>query len=269
MIKIVSDSLEEAYLEASQRLNCSITQINIDVVQYPRNIFNIFKKQAIVLACKDGDCPTFDNNILVDPILKKEPKEEEVVVNREDNISCTNKVLDNFYKSYVTCKNEKDIASTSNKILIDITNTLKDLFNLKCINVYVKEIRFCDEKTVFVRFDGKDVALLIGKNGYRYKAVSYLIFTWIFSKYNLFVKVEIGNFLANQETMIRKHLNKFIENIKQYGNGNTDVLDGLLLHLAVEYLREVFPTKMVTIKQNNNKTKYIKVCDFKQKKEDQ
>lgn len=47
MIKIVSVTLEEAYKEAASALECSVTELNIEVVQSPSNGFlGLFKKSA-------------------------------------------------------------------------------------------------------------------------------------------------------------------------------------------------------------------------------
>ena len=106
---------------------------------------------------------------------------------------------------------------------------------------------------------------MIGKNGYRYKALSYLLFSWIYPKYNLFVRLEIDKFLKNQQQMIKKHLKSFIERIKDVGYGSTQPLDGVLIHLGIEYLREIFPKKMIVIKNDKYGNRFIKVSDFKKK----
>ena len=54
MIKVEATTLEEAYSKASQELECSITELNFEVVQQPSNgFFGIFKKSAVIIAtCK-------------------------------------------------------------------------------------------------------------------------------------------------------------------------------------------------------------------------
>ena len=39
-----------------------------------------------------------------------------------------------------------------------------------------------DDNTLYIEFSGEDAALLIGKEGYRYKALSYILFNWIHEK---------------------------------------------------------------------------------------
>ena len=65
--------------------------------------------------------------------------------------------------------------------------------------------------------DGDDAALLIGKEGYRYKALSYMIFNWINSMYNLQLRLEIAEFLKNQEESVLKYLEGVCQNIESDG----------------------------------------------------
>ena len=51
MVKIEAETLESAYSKAAEKLSCSITQLNIEVIQTPKNGFlGMFKKQAIIVA---------------------------------------------------------------------------------------------------------------------------------------------------------------------------------------------------------------------------
>jgi len=265
MIKIECSSLEEVYQEACQRLECSITDIHIDIVQYPRNIFGIIKKKAIVIACKKEY--TDDSIVQKDAIIDIEkpdlPKKDTVSDIKQPIKEFSSPVLDNFYASSKTILPNIDSSTNSEQIIQEISNTIRDVFCLDCLDCKLQKVEFLDEKTIYIKFDGKDTSLMIGKNGHRYKALSYLIFSYIFPKYNLFVKVEVGQFLFNQNEMIKRHLKSFCEDIEACGYGNTDLLDGVLLHLGVEYLREKFPNKMVVVKTNKDSTRYIKVSDFR------
>lgn len=56
MIKIEAVSLEEAYLQASFELKCSVTKLQTEVIQYPsKGILGVFKKNAIIVATKKTD----------------------------------------------------------------------------------------------------------------------------------------------------------------------------------------------------------------------
>ena len=51
MIKIEALTLELAYVEAAQKLDCSVTQLHIEVVQVPtKGFLGMFKKSAIIVA---------------------------------------------------------------------------------------------------------------------------------------------------------------------------------------------------------------------------
>ena len=59
MIKIESATLEEAYVNAASSLECSVTQLKIEVVQYPSSGFlGLFKKTAIIVAVIDTETAT-------------------------------------------------------------------------------------------------------------------------------------------------------------------------------------------------------------------
>ena len=51
MLKIVAPTLEEAYKKASQAYDCSIVDLDIEVIQAPsRGVLGLFKKDAIINA---------------------------------------------------------------------------------------------------------------------------------------------------------------------------------------------------------------------------
>jgi len=89
-----------------------------------------------------------------------------------------------------------------------------------------------------------------------------MIFNWINTKYNLQLRLEIAEFLQNQEEMIKKYLAPLIEKIKDTGRGQTKSLDGVLVKIALEELRKEFPDKYVGIKTNREGGKYIVVNEF-------
>ncbi|MEY4505071.1 MAG: hypothetical protein RL154_1368, partial [Pseudomonadota bacterium] len=51
MLKIEAQTLEEAYSKASLELGCSITDLDVTIVQNPsKGIFGVFRKNAILVA---------------------------------------------------------------------------------------------------------------------------------------------------------------------------------------------------------------------------
>jgi spoIIIJ-associated protein len=132
-----------------------------------------------------------------------------------------------------------------------IREDLKKLFAKSCFDLDTFEVSKWDEETVFIKIDGKDAALLIGKEGYRYNAFNYMMYNWINQKYGFKVRVEIAEFLKNQEEMLKSFLAPFIEKVKEKGYGKTKPFDGILAFLALEILREEFPDKYVALKERN------------------
>ena len=53
MIKVEAPTLEEAYKDASLTLECSISELQCEVVQHPNNgILGLFKKMQLLLLVK-------------------------------------------------------------------------------------------------------------------------------------------------------------------------------------------------------------------------
>lgn len=118
-----------------------------------------------------------------------------------------------------------------------------------------------DENTIYIKIDGEDSALLIGKEGYRYNAISYLLFNWLNHNYGLMVRLEIAQFLENQEAMISALLAPTIDLINSSGRGQTRPFDGVLAHIALRQLREAFPDKYVAMRGEEGE-RYIIVNEF-------
>jgi len=143
----------------------------------------------------------------------------------------------------------------------EIERELKALIEVSCFDIDVVEADVVDN-TAYVFIDGEDAALLIGKEGYRYNALSYLISNWLHNKYNLYLKLEIAQFLASQQEMIRSYMEPVIEHVEQEGWGRTRALDGILVQIALEQLREEFPNKYVAIKRTRNGDRYVLINEF-------
>ncbi|SMC09732.1 Jag N-terminal domain-containing protein [Nitratiruptor tergarcus] len=235
-IKIEAPTLEEAYKKAAEQLSCSINDLDIKVLQHPsKGILGIGKKNAIILV----RCESESEQPKVEEVLPKieKPKEE---------------IFDNFYKE------KKDLE----QIAQEVQSELNELFKNICFGLEPIEVKPYSQDTLLIEFSGEDAALLIGKEGYRYKALSYMLFNWINPKYNLQIRLEIAEFLKTQEEMIRNYLVPVIERIKKEGKGQTKPLDGVLIQIALRQLREAFPEKYVAIRERNGE-KYIIVNEFR------
>lgn len=147
------------------------------------------------------------------------------------------------------------------KVLPEIRQGVEKLFGGNFFTIDKIDVRKFDDDTVIVELDGEDAALLIGKEGYRYKAISYLLYNWIGSKYGLSVRLEIAQFLQNQEAAIEQYLKSVIERVEETGKAKTKHLDGVLVKIALEKLREKFPDKYVGVKSNSD-GQYVVVNDF-------
>ena len=147
------------------------------------------------------------------------------------------------------------------KALPEIKQGVEKLFGGNFFTIDKIDVRKFDDDTVIVELEGEDAALLIGKEGYRYKAISYLLYNWIGSKYGLSVRLEIAQFLQNQEAAIEQYLKSVIERVEETGKAKTKHLDGVLVKIALEKLREKFPDKYVGVKSNSD-GQYVVVNDF-------
>jgi spoIIIJ-associated protein len=240
-IKIEAASLEEAYKKASRELGCSIADLDIRVLQHPaKGILGIGRKNAVILVrCAKSDEPAV--------------RQIEEVEKKIERVEPKNEIFENFYKE------KKDLE----QIAKEVEQQLKELFGALCYRLTHIDVSAPESNTLLIRFDGDDAALLIGKEGYRYKALSYMLFNWLNPKYGVQIRLEIAEFLKSQEEMIKNLLAPLIERIKEEGRGQTKPLDGVLIQIALKQLREAFPDKYVGIRENRRKEKYIIVNEFR------
>jgi len=92
--------------------------------------------------------------------------------------------------------------------------------------------------------------------------LSYLLYNWINAKYQLQLRLEIAEFLKNQEEMICKYLEGVNENINRDGRAQTKILDGVLVQIALRELRGSYPDKYVAIRSTRDGAKFIIVNSF-------
>ena len=158
---------------------------------------------------------------------------------------------------------EEEVVSTDMlSIAKEVEVEINKLFKLTCFNVETIEVTVYDKDTLLVEFKGDDAALLIGKEGYRYKALSYMIFNWINSKYEVQLRLEIAEFLKNQEESMNRYLSNVCENIDRDGRAQTKILDGILVQIALKELRERYPNKYVAIRSTRDGLKFVIVNEY-------
>lgn len=293
MKKFEAPTLQEAISKASLELNCSILDLEYNILQNPNSGFlGFFKKPAIIEAINKNSShkenvkttlkKTKEN--ISDKKLnqkKKSQKSKEKNINTEnENVEINsqnhsehkhnididkdkiNSLVDNFYTT--TQSNDINLEKNKNipkETINEIKNGLEALFHDNCFNINKIEVSQYDSNCVLINLDGDDAALLIGKEGYRYKALSYLLFNWINNKFNLSIRLEIAEFLKDQEEKISFYLQNVIQRVEKNGYAQTKILDGVLIKIALEQLRIKFPNKYVGIKTSNN-GKFIVINDF-------
>ena len=360
-MKIEANTLQEAFQKAAEQLNCSVTELDIKVLQHPSGgIFGFFKKTAIIEANlenqpKPQHKPKNDRNFAKksdeNESVKEEKKqskkhdhndkkrnpkkhkdekneaksEQKEHKNEKPNLSEKNSalakdafaekgekeaeepgyvikrldepkeqketkgakepqasksapknildasIIENFNQTdeesvpQALPKEKKEkVVIDFDKILPEIKEGMTRLFKASCFEIDKVEVSKFNDETVLIELDGADAALLIGKEGYRYKAISYMLYNWLNSKYNLAIRLEIAQFLQNQEAMMDQYLNGVIERVQNSGRAQTKPLDGVLVKIALEKLREKFPDKYVGIKSGND-GKFVVVNDFLKK----
>lgn len=143
-----------------------------------------------------------------------------------------------------------------------VEREINELFDLICFKIDKIKVTAYDEATLLVEFKGEDAALLIGKEGYRYKALSYMIFNWINTKYQLQLRLEIAEFLKNQEESITRYLTTVYENVDRDGRAQTKILDGVLIQIALKELRDKYPNKYVAVRSTRDGLKFIIINDY-------
>jgi spoIIIJ-associated protein len=273
MTKVEASTLEEAYEIAANKLSCSVTELRYEVVQYPsKGLLGLFKKQAIIVATVKETQPSgrtsLDLTEVKESTLEEETaskiisavqeKTDEPDVPDETEIVTQERIVEDFFEA----ENVSEETSFVDVALAQsIEESLKRLFEVSCFDIDVVEVDVVDN-TALIFIDGEDAALLIGKEGYRYNALSYMLFNWLHTKYQLYIKLEIAEFLTSQQEMIRNYIQPVIEKAEKYGKAKTRFLDGILVQIALEQLREAFPDKYVAIKTGKSGKKFVVINEF-------
>ena len=308
MIKIEAITLEEAYSSAALKLECSITQLQIEVVQTPSSGFlGLFKKKAIIVAVLKVEeektpeivTPKVEKIKAAEPKAEKKPevkveakkvntktkerKKEKPAKKKQEHKVINDTIMP---QSFVSTQDDEDYdmddinftadyedeeeiqevvvpdTTNANEVAATVEEEVNKLFNLTCFNIDKIEVSAYDAQTLLVEFKGEDAALLIGKEGYRYKALSYMIFNWINTKYKLQLRLEIAEFLKNQEESVARYLVGVCENVDRDGRAQTKILDGVLVQIALKELRDKYPNKYVAIRSTRDGLKFIIINEY-------
>lgn len=278
MKKIEAPTLEAAYRIACDSFGCSMTELKYEIVQYPsKGFLGLFAKPAIIVATAEvradqpaqrPEPPTASEE--QEPVQEEPPsvEHEEVTVAVEEEVEETAKevnsseeILDRFFSEESAREAGSEAEQSEEALAREIEETIREMMQQSCFDIDTVEVDVM-EGTAYIFLDGEDAALLIGKEGYRYNALSYLLYNWIHSRFGLFVKLEVAQFLSTQQEMIRHHLQPVIERVREEGWGRTRPLDGILVQIALEQLREAFPDKYVAIKRQRDGGRYVLINEF-------
>ena len=279
MRKVEAPTLEEAYEKASQLLECSISDLESEVVQHPsKGILGLFKKNAVIVAaCKHPAQKEAQGEVQKEEPLATPSAEEsvaaEIIATVKEEESTTpaeptfekDAIVESFFDVGHEDEVYEDEVMVYDELARLIEDQLQELLSHSCFDIDVVEVDVRDN-TALIFIDGEDAALLIGKEGYRYNALSYMLFNWLHTKYELFIKLEIAEFLTTQQEMIRNYIKPVIENVEKQGKGKTRFLDGILVQIALEQLRERFPDKYVAVKTGREGKKFVVINEFNSNK---
>ena len=278
MKKVEAATLEEAYAKASEMLDCSVSELQTEVIQHPsKGIFGFMKKNAIIVATcnakakkenepsKTTELPTAEESVASEIIATVKNEAGDTGDAYPQTQIESDAIVESFFENdQVEAYDDEEYEEES--IVYDelaqlIEDQLKEMLSHSCFDIDVVEVDVRDN-TALIFIDGEDAALLIGKEGYRYNALSYMIFNWLHTKYELFIKLEIAEFLTTQQEMIRNYIKPVIENVEKHGKGKTRFLDGILVQIALEQLRERFPDKYVAVKTGKEGKKFVVINEF-------
>ncbi|STP09293.1 Jag N-terminal domain-containing protein [Helicobacter cinaedi] len=299
MKKIVEKTLEAALIKASTELNCSVADLEYEIIQNPSSgFFGLGKKDAIIVvetkgndsrsksaqthfvqtsnpdnprATKQSNKDSYPQDSFIEstrdldentaPKEKSQSRGDDYTLDSQSVWGETSREYETqkFYEApkpmYSKQDNEANIA--------EIRKELEALFAFLPFEIHQFEVKMYDDNTLYIYIDGRDCALLIGERGYRYKALSYLLFNWINPKYGYALRLEIAEFLKNQEEMIDVYLKDIVRLVRLNGRAQTKTLDGILVYIALSKLRDLFPDKYVSVRQNEADEKYIIINDFR------
>lgn len=270
MVKIEAPTLEEALIIAARELGCSVSELEYEVVVHPESFFfGLWRREAKIVAHRFlPETPTGQ-----DLMAALEPTEEGLgalestlpsPAARKPQISSA-KPKPHPPKNLAVRHLHGPRGSHADLTLQEIAQKLEQEINELFAHLPFKlekiSVSPLDKTTLSIHFQGEDSALLIGKEGYRYKALSYLLFNWIHSVYGVTIRLEVAEFLRNQEESVSFYLRPVIEMVTKVGYGQTKPLDGILATIALKQLRAAFPEKHVVLGTSSEGEHYVIVSE--------
>lgn len=311
MTKVTASTLQEALSKAALELDCSVTELDYEVVQYEsKGVLGIGKKDAIIIANLKNSSAQLDSTQKHQeasyqqsqtPQSNQNIKESSQANSSQNNPNQNNQGFfdasefvasaslessepnyesrnyesgkqnhtNQGYANYDEPYNADNTSTTQTKkfqtkeeVASEIQNLIQEMLSYTPYKIDNVNVGFYDNQTLSIYIDGEDSALLIGERGYRYKAISYLLFNWIQPTYGYNIRLEIAQFLQNQEDAIDAYLVGIINEVKREGRAQTKPLDGILAFIALKKLRGHFPDKYISFRENPQNERYIIINDF-------
>lgn len=261
MKKIEAQTLEAAYAEASSHFGCSVTELETVVVQQPKKGFlGLMSKTAIIVASlkapreERAEAMPSETAVVSESEVVFEAQGEAETFLEDDGEEYEEVYEDEAYYT--------ESADDLETVVAEVEEQINTLFETVCFDLDPIRVSVYDDQTLLIEFNGEDAALMIGKEGYRYKALSYMLFNWINAEYQLQLRLEIAEFLQNQEESVARYLSGVFENIDREGHAQTRVLDGVLVQIALKQLRDRYHNKYVAIRTTREGGKYIIINDY-------
>lgn len=261
MKKIEAITLEEAYAKAAGEFGCSVSALQVEIVQFPsKGFLGLFKKSAVIIA----NLPHGSASLPESDVPEKAEASVESAVPKPSETEAEELVLDDrFYEQEDDYGEEGDYVQMSAQECADeVREQINELFHGMCFNINPIDVSVYDDNTLLIELSGEDAALLIGKEGYRYKALSYMLFNWINAVYGMQLRLEIAEFLKNQEESISRYLVSVCDMVDHEGRAQTKVLDGVLVQIALKQLRDRYPDRYVAIRSTRDGGKFVVINSY-------
>ncbi len=193
MLKIESKTLEIAYSEAAQKLECSVTELQVEIVQHPSSGFlGLFAKSAIIVALRKDISEEITAPVseevkeptvtAAEEVAFEKEVEAEAEPARHESATPKQRVLNETIlpTSFVTGQddedeqndyiedaiegmfddNEEEDFESIDEIAAEVKEQINTLFSKTCFELNEVDVTVYDENTLMIDFNGDDAALL-------------------------------------------------------------------------------------------------------------
>lgn len=261
-----ADTLDDAYKKISQSIDIPISQLDIEVVQTQTSgLFGLIKKGAILKVNLPDDLqsntqqePT--TQLKQEPITQSEPTAQlkpkhDTKPSTPNDIEASTPPIDIDKEPQIQYKVINDETTQ------DIHQKLDKLFATYCLDVKIVKLHKIDDFNIYIKFDGEDSKILIGTKGFRYDSLSFMLHSWLKRKYDLELRLEILQYLESKQHKVAVLLEKFFEDVSEYGYATSVELSGQYLRIAIDLIQDRFPDKELVFDVTQKNRKTIRIDD--------